>query len=393
MVESKFNNALNYGEGMSSPYIVLAVDDEPFNLEILEEILSEGYEFHSAMSGPECLEVVGKLQPSVILLDVSMPNMDGYEVCRKLKNNPEAQDIPIMFVSARGALDERIEGYNAGGEDYIVKPFAREELEAKLRGLFKMQDHKKDLECQVQQATEMAFSAMSNSSEVGIVMQFVERTQQLHTIEDLSAAILDTLSAYGLAASIELRIDETHNEHFSSHGTITPIVVELFDLLKNKGRLYSFKPRMMVNYSKLSFLIMNMPLSDDEKMGRLRDHLCFIASSAEQCLAAIISQRKLQKQEKALQQVVTLTKNKFQDLVWVLNDTHKANEEIFKELQLRFEQYVPSMGLEEDQEQYIFRELDSTIQKSIARGDNLGDVQAVFVEIETLLNGLIPIHL
>lgn len=374
---------------MSSPYVVLAVDDEPFNLEILEEILSEGYEFHSAMSGPECLEVVGQLQPSVILLDVSMPNMDGYEVCRRLKNNPESQDIPVMFVSARGALDERIEGYNAGGEDYIVKPFAREELEAKLRGLFKMQDHKKDLECQVLQATEMAFSAMSNSSEVGIVMQFVERTQELHSIEDLSAAVLDTLSAYGLSASIEFRIDDNHSTHFCSHGTITPIVIELFDLLKNKGRLYSFAPRMMVNYSRLSFLIMNMPHSDDEKMGRLRDHLCFLASSAQQCLLSIITAQKLKKQQQALEQVMTLTKNKFQDLVWLLNDTHKANEEIFKDLQMRLEQHIPTMGLEEDQEQYIFRELDTTIQASIARGDNLKDVQSAFKEIESLFNGLV----
>ena len=374
---------------MSSPYVVLAVDDEPFNLEILEEILSEGYQFHSAMSGPECLEVVGELQPSVVLLDVSMPNMDGYEVCRRLKNNPDTRDIPVMFVSARGALDERIEGYNAGGEDYIVKPFAREELEAKLRGLFKMQDHQKDLESQVKQATEMAFSAMSNSSEVGIVMQFVERTSDLHSIDELATALLDTLSAYGLAASIEMRIDKKNVQHFCSHGSITPIVTELFDLLKNKGRIYSFEPRMMVNYQRLSFLIMNMPHTDDEKMGRLRDHLCFIASSAEQCLSAIITQSKLLKQKRALKEVISLTKTKFQELVLAMDESHKANEDIFRDLQLRFEQHIPSMGLEEDQELYIFRELDATIQKSVARGDNVADVQAAFKEIENLLNRLI----
>ena len=376
---------------MSSPYVVLAVDDEPFNLEILEEILSDGYQFHSAMSGPECLDVVGNLQPSVILLDVSMPNMDGYEVCRRLKNNPQHKDIPVMFVSARGALDERIEGYNAGGEDYIVKPFAREELEAKLRGLFKMQAHQKDLECQEQQATEMAFSAMSNSSEVGIVMQFVERTQELQSVKALADALLDTLSAYGLAASIEMRVNEHQIEHFCSHGTMTPIVIELFDLLKNKGRIYSFEPRMMVNYKRLSFLIMNMPYSDDEKLGRLRDHLCFIASSAEQCLSAIITQNKLTKQKEALQQVVALTRTKFQELVTVLNQACSENESIFKDLQLRFEQHIPSMGLEEDQELYIYRELDATIQKSIARADNVNDVQMAFKEIEAILSKLMDI--
>ena len=172
---------------------------------------------------------------------------------------------------------------------------------------------------------------------------------------------------------------------------MTPIVIELFDLLKNKGRIYSFEPRMMVNYKRLSFLIMNMPYSDDEKLGRLRDHLCFIASSAEQCLSAIITQNKLTKQKEALQQVVALTRTKFQELVTVLNQACSENESIFKDLQLRFEQHIPSMGLEEDQELYIYRELDATIQKSIARADNVNDVQMAFKEIEAILSKLMDI--
>ncbi|NQZ11022.1 MAG: response regulator [Algicola sp.] len=374
---------------MSNQNIVLAVDDEPFNLEILEEILSDGYQFHSAKSGPECLEVVTQLNPSVILLDVSMPDMDGYEVCRRLKNTEDTKDIPVMFVSARGALDERIEGYNAGGEDYIVKPFAREELEAKLRGLFRIQEHQKELECQVQQATEMAFSAMSNSSEVGIVMQFVERTQELHSVEALSSALLETLSAYGLAASMEIRPDNAPIQHFCSHGSISPIVVELFDLLKSKGRIYSFEPRMMINYRQLSILLMNMPQTDEEKMGRLRDHLCFISSSAEQCLSAIMTELQLEAQKKALKETIGLVKAKFEDLVWVLNESHSVNETIFKELQEQFESHIPGMGLEDDQEQYIYRSLDKTIQKSVAREDQVMNIKSTFFEIEDDLNNLL----
>ena len=105
-------------------HIILAVDDEPFNLEIIEEILEDDYQLHFASSGPECLSVVEGIAPEVILLDVSMPDMDGYEVCRQLKSNPATADIMVMFVSARGTIEERIEGYNVGAEDYIVKPFA-----------------------------------------------------------------------------------------------------------------------------------------------------------------------------------------------------------------------------------------------------------------------------
>ena len=369
--------------------IVLGVDDEPFNLEILEEILSDDYQYHSAESGPECLSIAGQLQPNVILLDVSMPDMDGYEVCRHLKKDPQTSAIPVMFVSARGALDERIEGYNAGGDDYIVKPFAREELEAKLRGLFKIQDQKKSLETQMQQATDMAFSAMSNSSEVGIVMQFVERTKELHTLPELSDALLQTLSSYGLAASLEFRNSDGKLSHFCSRGSCSPIVVELFSLLKSKGRIYSFAPRMMVNYPQLSILLMNMPLGDEDKMGRLRDHLCFISSSAEQCFNSILTVNELTSQKKVLKETIGVVKSKFEDLVWVLNQSHEMNEGIFKDLQSQFEQNIPGMGLEDDQEQYIFRSLDRSIEKSFAREDLLMSIKVTFGEIEDELSSLL----
>jgi DNA-binding response OmpR family regulator len=370
-------------------YIVLAVDDEPFNLEIIEEILCDNYDFHSAISGPKCLEIAPELKPNVILLDVSMPDMDGYEVCRLLKSNPHTENIPVMFVSARGALDERIEGYNAGGEDYIVKPFAREELEAKLKGLFRNQDQKKVLETQVQQATDMAFSAMSNSSELGIVMQFVERTNELHCVEELAEALLKTLSSYGLSATIEISDDDGKSSHYSSYGNVSPIVIELFALLKTKGRIYSFAPRMMINYSRISLLLLNMPQGDEDKMGRLRDHLCFIGSSAEQCLNAILTANELTTQKRTVKETFTLVKNKLEGLVLVINESHEMNELIFRELQEQFENTIPSMGLEEDQEQYIYKSLDKSIEKSFAREDLLMNIKVTFGEIEEELDSLL----
>jgi DNA-binding response OmpR family regulator len=368
---------------------ILAVDDEPFNLELLKSILSDGYQFHAAQSGTECLRVASKIRPDVILLDVSMPNMNGYEVCRRLKQSEDTKDIPVMFVSARSTLDERIEGYNAGGYDYIVKPFAREELVTKLKALFKVKAQQRELETQVQQATEIAFSAMSNSSEVGIVMQFVERTKELLTQDSLCSALIEALSSYGLAASIELRTDDGQTQHYCSHGSVSPIVLELFDLLKNKGRIYSFEPRMIINYQQISILLMNMPQGDEDKMGRLRDHLCFIGSSAEQCLSSILTGQKLAQQKAALQETITLVKGKFEELVWQLNETHTLNEGVFKALQVKFEQHIPSMGLEEDQELYIFRSLDQTIEKSLSRHDQVADVQSTFKDIELDLNNLL----
>jgi hypothetical protein len=84
-----------------------------------------------------------------------------------------------------------------------------------------------------------------------------------------------------------------------------------------------------------------------------------------------------------------LVKNKFEDLVWVLNESHSVNETIFKELQEQYEAHIPSMGLEDDQEQYIYRSLDKTIQKSVAREDQVMNIKTTFVEIEDDLNNLL----
>jgi len=101
---------------------VLCVDDEPNNLGILRHILKDLYPLVFARNGLEALLAVKKHHPALILLDVQMPDMDGYQVCRQLKQNPETEAIPVIFVTNRSdVLDEKA-GFDAGGVDYIVKP-------------------------------------------------------------------------------------------------------------------------------------------------------------------------------------------------------------------------------------------------------------------------------
>ena len=364
-----------------SKHIILAVDDEPFNLEIIEEILEDDYQLHFASNGPECLSVVEGIAPEVILLDVSMPDMDGYEVCRQLKNNPATADIMVMFVSARGTIEERIEGYNVGAEDYIVKPFAKEEIKAKLNSLFKVIEERKQLERQVEDATETAFNAMTNSSEMGNIVQYIENIGKLEDPADLAKALIQCIKGFSLKSCIAFRYNDKVT-HFSSEGACSPMVIELFELLYCKGRLYEFPPRILVNYPKISLLILNLPMNDPEKLGRIRDHICFIVSVTEQQLDAILTKRKLQYQKMQLQRAFSLVRDKFEDLVGVLNLSHEMNEAIFRDLQDEFEMRIPHMGLDDDQEQYIYKKVDDTILRSVAREDLLTDVKRAFFDIE-----------
>ncbi|MFC3033138.1 PleD family two-component system response regulator [Pseudoalteromonas fenneropenaei] len=362
---------------------VLAVDDEPFNLEIIEEILEDlDFELATAASGPECLEIVEKFDPQVILLDVSMPQMSGYEVCKALKANPKTAHIVVMFVSARGSVEERMEGYAVGAEDYIVKPFGHTELKSKLLYLKKMLAEKEQLVQQVEDATNTAFSAMVTSSEMGQIVNYIEQIGEINQLGELAQALIMCLSSFGLSCNIELRTNDTR-QHFSTSGICSPIVIELFEILKGKGRLHEFTNRILVNYEQISILILNMPNDDPDKRGRIRDHICFITSVTEQQLRAIVTRDRLLTQQQNLNEVIGMVHNKFHTLVSMLDSNRKDNEAVFKELQEEFEQRIPSMGLDEDQEIFIYSKLDKAIQRSIAREGAVADVKSAFKEIES----------
>ena len=117
---------------MRSQCKILLVDDNPTNIAILEEILDD-FELKSASSGDEALQIVTEYYPDLILLDIMMPGLNGYEVCRKLRENPDLRRTKIIMVSAKAMVSERLKGYEMGADDYITKPFEEDELLAKVR--------------------------------------------------------------------------------------------------------------------------------------------------------------------------------------------------------------------------------------------------------------------
>jgi pilus assembly protein CpaE len=117
---------------------VLAVDDNPINLKVVSITLQHaGYECFTTDNGPSALEMAESLKPEIILLDITMPDMDGYEVCRRLRSNPVTAGIPIMMLTAHDTLEEKIKGFESGADDYLVKPFQPAELQARLKVLIR----------------------------------------------------------------------------------------------------------------------------------------------------------------------------------------------------------------------------------------------------------------
>ena len=131
---------------MSSNCTILIVDDQLTGRETLAALLgNQGYQLAFARDGAEALEQAMFLSPDLILLDVMMPGMDGFEVCRRIRATPEITDVSVIIVTALDDRDSRLQGIEAGADDYITKPFDRVELRARVRMITRLNRSRRSL--------------------------------------------------------------------------------------------------------------------------------------------------------------------------------------------------------------------------------------------------------
>jgi len=134
-------------ESPSDRDVVLAVDDNEQNLQLLEEYLwSWGYDVVLARDGREAVDLYPRHNPSIIVLDVMMPNMDGYEACQLIKSSPAGRTIPILMLTALTGTEDKIRALEAGADDFLNKPINREELRTRIRSLIKIRNLRKELD-------------------------------------------------------------------------------------------------------------------------------------------------------------------------------------------------------------------------------------------------------
>lgn len=154
---------------------ILLVDDQPKNLRLLSGLLEEqGYEVHQALNGKLALQSVAVDRPDLILLDIRMPDMDGYIVCQQLKASLTTRDIPIIFVSAMDESWDKVKAFSVGGNDYITKPFKVVEVLARVENQLKIQQLQKTLKAQ-NLKLQQAIQALQKSVDVDDLTQVASR--------------------------------------------------------------------------------------------------------------------------------------------------------------------------------------------------------------------------
>lgn len=200
-------------EMANSPASILVVDDTPANLQLLSGMLKErGYKVRPAPSGELALRGARITPPDLILLDVTMPDMDGYEVCARLKADERLRDIPVLFISALTDAQDKIRAFQAGGVDYVTKPFNIEEVDARVRTHLELRRQKRELAANLARLQDLeqlrdslthmlAHDMRSPLLVIGLAFEFLAPLVE-KADEDTVAAVQDAQA--GLAMVLEM---------------------------------------------------------------------------------------------------------------------------------------------------------------------------------------------
>lgn len=273
---------------MDNDYRIFVVDDDNTARLLLDAMLGDTYVVECFPDAEACLSRLREQRPDLFLLDIGLPGIDGYELCRRLKATPDTAPIPVVFLSGHDSPDDILAGYDAGGQDYVVKPFDVVGLHHKIENLRRIELEKRALAEQAHSADELASLVMANLDEYAVLIKFLRTLNESDTPEAIVAAVLSMLAANRLEGAVQIRLRE-YEKTFSRTGENWPLEVAVMNHVRTLDRIFEFQQRAAYNFERITLLVTNMPVEDAELCGRIRDNLAIAVESADAKLAALQS--------------------------------------------------------------------------------------------------------
>jgi len=360
---------------------ILVVDDDAFMREMVEDVLSGTYQIITAESGKDALMLAQNEHPALILLDVEMPGMDGYETCRQLKDGDATSSIPVIFVSALDQIEERLKGYEVGGNDYVIKPFDPQELKAKIAHLLSMISERTQLKEMASYATNTAMTAMVSMSEMGAVLESLKAFNASSDERALAGALLNGLSLFGLSGVAQVRIPEK-TVSLSAQGEASPLEISVIDHMTGMDRIVHFKTRMSIHYPHVAMLVNNMPVEDPDRCGRLRDHLAMLVEGAEMRASGIVAENESRRRGIVIERMIARVTATLKEIDATQRQNRMEMRMSYTALTDELERALMQVALTSAQEEFL-----STI---VSNGiDSILNVQSADTELQNKLTAII----
>lgn len=365
---------------------IAIVEDDPVLGLLLQELLAESHAPALFADGEAFLAAPGPWD--LVLLDIEMPGLDGYETCRRLRAGFEHADVPVMFVSIHDTPEARIAAYKAGGDDFLLKPVADDELRHKVELILRQQRRQQDLAAMSSAAQQAAFSAMSTMGELGAVLEFMRASFACNDYDSLARALIQSMGAYGLWGGVQVRGAAGCVSLTNDGEPGRPLEVSILENMRHMGRIVEFRSRAVVNYEHASLLVQNLPLDDPDKVGRLRDHLALLVEAADARVAGLDAAATLDRQQHGIEHVLGGIRDSAQQLTRFLGRNREQTRSIMLDLMAQLEHAFAVLGLTPEQEAMIAEKVQLATSEALELFDEAEDIEAdlsdVVEKLETL---------
>jgi DNA-binding response OmpR family regulator len=332
---------------------ILLVEDDDFAAVVAAEMLADHYNVKHVSSGEAALDCMSsEPHPDLVLLDVAMPGISGYDVCRKLRDNSLTCGIPVIFLSGLVNEQERLAGYDAGGDDYLVKPVSADELRSKIQRQLTNHAERKQLKRDLSSAFSTAMTAMSNAAEVGSVLQFLKASFRCSDYESLCQEILSTLQSHGFDASVQLRGKQGVISEGNS-GQCSPLEESVLTTMASHGRLFEFSSRTSCSYEHVTIIVRSDALADPERHGRMKDNLALLAEATDARVTSLDKEEAVTRQHQLMSKLIASTRQALQRIDQRQRLQGQRSGQIFQLMQNQFERSLLTLGITHSQEEEL----------------------------------------
>ena len=267
---------------MSQNFTMFVVDDAQSACILLESAFGKEFRVESFATAEDCLERLTQddCRPDIFLLDVDLPGIDGYTLCRRIKERQSLKNTPTIFISNLDDLESRLEGYDAGGIDYVVKPYNLDELRQKVGAVNRLSIERKSLRDKALESELLSSLVLSNMDQYAALITFLRSLNNCETPHALVESLFPLMRSYRLQTAIQIRLpglEMTVNESGGSQ----PLEVAVINNMRSMEHIFEFKSRAAYNFEHITILVNNVPLHDPDLCGILRDNVAIAAECAD----------------------------------------------------------------------------------------------------------------
>ena len=345
----------------------------------LYRFIHQDFDTYDAKASIDCLQALDAGEHKLVLIDISVvTQVIAFDLCRNIRAR---SDVPVILVTAEESKVERLQSYDCGADDYLALEHLSAELNTRLERLIINKIANDQLKDQLAQANEMAFVAMTDTSDLGVNIHFMLDANNCGNLDELGMCLFQALKNYGLNCSLQMRSGYDQKD-MEANGMAKALESRLLYEMRGEGRYVDFSHRSIMNYNRVSLLVKNMPIDNERKYGAIKDNVFSLLQGVDARIQALDNLRALQTEKQLVHDMVEDMKAVMASVDEKYQVVMRDIASVVEEMADGIEHSIQFLGMDEHQER--------ALQRMIVKGINATtEIFAQGLELDEGLQGFL----